>query len=160
MSITINHAKCCFERNGIEIMYENDFRISDNDGTTNDAKYIYTSFSDVLEFEGESRNIVEIEEIFNLIDHLNTRLLEKISGYDGQIFYLPGNNSVDFDFEDEDHEPFQLTRGYVYLLLTNKIGTKDQILINYINLNNIDIIMDLYPNIFKPRYKLELKFVD
>jgi hypothetical protein len=158
MTITINHAKCCFERNGIEIMYENDFRISH--ASENDAKYIYTSFSDALEFEGESHNIVEIEEIFNLIDHLNTRLLEKISVYDGYISFLPGNNLIDFDFEDEDHEPFQLTRGYVYLNLTNKVGSKDRILINYINLNNIDIIMDLYPNIFEPRYKLELKFVD
>jgi len=141
-------------------MYENDFRISDGDGTTNDPSYIYTSFSDVLEFEGESRNIVEIEEIFNLIDHLNTRLLEKISGYDGQIFYLPGNTSVDFDFEDESYEPFELMHGYVYLVLTNKIGSKDKILINYTNLNIVDIIMDLYSNIFEQRYKLELKFVD
>lgn len=157
MSIIINKEESCFVRNGLKIYYEDNYRLSNGDECDIEDN-IYTSFSNTDELT-EDHDIVDIIKIYELIEYINRRSKIQIENYKGEKYYLPGNNFIDFDFDDDIKDAFYLTRGYVYILIQNAIYSKDKILINYMDLNGLDEIMDIYTNVFNSR-TLQMKFVD
>ena len=149
-----NEDDCYFERNGIRIYYENDYRLVSDGG-----EYVYTSLSEDF---GESHNIIDIDKIFDFLSHLNSRLTYAHIGDvcikgDG---FLPSTELVYFDLNSENYDPCEIAKGYIFININNGICDDDRIMINYTDLNMLDEIMDKYSNVFNARQLLNLKFVD
>lgn len=148
--------ECCFRRDNIKLYYENDYRLVNVDG-----KYVYTSMSEDVD---NSTNVINIDEIFDFLSKLNSRLIyNKINHeyvYKHNDEFFPSTGVVGFDFRSNAYEPFEMPRGYIYMSIYNIIDGYDRILVNYLDSEEIELVMDRYPEVFKSRYILNLKFVD
>ena len=107
---------------------------------------------------------INIDGIFDFLSRLNSRLIyNKIDNeyyYEHNDEFFPSTGMIGFDLKSNDYEPSEIPRGYIYMSINNIIDGYDRILVNYLDLEEIELVMDIYPAVFKSRYILNLKFVD
>lgn len=141
-----------FERDNIRIYSADGYSLVNG---FNDI--IYTTLSTDVE-----DNKINIGKMFDFLVHLNSRLIgEKISNIcDYGDGFMPGTRNVYFDFKSNNVNPFEIPNGYMFINIDNGVLEYDRLLVNYLDLNEIDQLMDRYPHIFEKQYKLNLSFVD
>jgi len=141
-----------FERDNIRIYSADGYSL-----VNGYSDIIYTTLSTDVEDKK-----INIGKMFDFLVHLNSRLIgEKISDiYDYGDGFMPGTSNVYFDFQSNNVNPCEIPNGYIFINIDNGILEYDRLLVNYLDLNEIDLLMDRYTHVFEKRYKLDLTFVD